>query len=124
MASTLRYVIGLVLAAHGIVHLLGTAAYLQLARFPELPYKTTVLGGRLDLGPTGISVFGALWAVAAVGFVAAAVGLVADWRQWRPLLVGTTLLSLGLTVLDWPVAAAGVVVNLGILAGLTIHARQ
>ncbi len=55
-----------VLLLHGLIHLMGTAAYLKLAEIQALPYKTTVLGGRWDLGATGTSVYGALWAVAAI----------------------------------------------------------
>jgi len=38
-----------------------------------------LLGGRWDLGEGGIRVFGALWAAAAIGFVAAAAALLAGW---------------------------------------------
>ncbi|MFA9418293.1 hypothetical protein [Natrinema sp. HArc-T2] len=62
--------------------------------------------------------FGILWAVAAIGFVAAAGALFIDWDHW-PLLVGTVaVFSLALTVLDYTVAYAGIVVNVGILAAV------
>lgn len=119
----LTYAVAGFLALHGLVHLLGTAVYLELAEVPEFAYATTVLGGRVNLGETGIRVFGVLWAVAAAGFVASAVALVAEWRQWRTLLVAVTLLSLVLTVLDYGNAYAGIVVNLGILAGIWLWPR-
>lgn len=39
--------------------------------------------------------------MAAIGFVAAAVALLAGWGWWQPVLVGVTLFSLVLTALDW-----------------------
>ncbi len=106
------------LILHGLIHLMGTAAYMKLAVIDQLPYKTTVLGGRWELGPRGTTVYGALWAVAAIGFIVAAVALLSGWTWWQPVLIGVTLFSLILTALDWGVAYAGVIINIVILAVL------
>lgn len=124
MASLFAYLAAVVLVLHGGAHLLGTAVYLQLAEVPDLAYKTTIFGGQWNLGATGIHVFGLLWTVAAIGFVASAVGLLAHWRRWQELLLAVTILSLVLTVLDWTVAYTGIVVNLAILTGLLIRSRR
>lgn len=118
MTTPFIYLAAVVLAAHGLVHLLGTAVYLELAEVTEFTYKTTLLGGRVDIGTTGIRVFGLLWTVAALGFVAAAGAVLAEWEQWRPALVAVTVFSLALTGLDYSVAYAGIGVNLGILIAL------
>lgn len=123
MAGPLVYVAALVLVGHGLVHLLGPVAYFELAEISELPYKTTLLGGAVDVGDAGIRVFGLLWAVAAVGFVVSAAAMVVEWNAWRSLLLVVTLFSLVLTVLDWSVAYAGVVVNLAILGVLVVGPR-
>ena len=112
-----------VLVLHGLIHLMGTAAYLKLAVIEQLPYKTTLLGGRWDLGASGIAVYGALWALAASGFIVAAGALLAGWQWWQPVLLGVTLLSLALTALDWGVAYTGVIVNSVILALLWLGPR-
>ena len=104
-----------ILFLHGLIHLMGTAAYLKLTEIDQLPYKTTILSGRLDLGSIGTTIFGILWAVAAIGFVLTAIALFGNWDWWRSLLIGFTLFSLVLTSLDWGVANAGVIVNLAIL---------
>jgi hypothetical protein len=113
----------IVLTLHGLIHLLGTASYLKLAEVQGLPYKTTVLGGRWDLGATGMTVYGALWAVAAIGFVLAALAFWFGWAGWQSALLGVTLFSLLLTALDWNVAFAGVIINLAILALLGLGPR-
>lgn len=112
-----------VLILHGLVHLMGTVVYTKLGVVKGFSYKTTLLGGRWDLGENGMGVFGALWAVVAVGFLVAAVALLASWSWWKPVLIGVTLFSLVLTSLDWGVAIAGVIVNLGILAVLGLGPR-
>ncbi len=116
--KALKIIVAVVLALHGLIHLMGTATYLKLADLQGLPYKTTVLAGRWDLGEVGIAIFGVLWAVAAIGFVVAAVAWLSDQKWWRPALLFVTLLSLVLTGLDWDTAKTGVVVNLVTLASL------
>jgi hypothetical protein len=123
MTPFLRVAATVGLLLHGLVHLLGTAVYLRLAKVPGFPYKTTLLGGQWDLGPTGIRVVGVLWGGAALGFVVAAVAFWQDWSAWRTILMGVTLVSLMLTMLDWTVAYAGVVVNVVILAMLVLAPR-
>ncbi len=111
------------LMLHGLIHLMGAAAYLRLAEIPQLPYKTTVLGGRVDLGAGGTAVYGALWGIAAIAFLVCGIGLLlgASWGQ--PLLVGVTLFSLVLTALDWKVAYAGAVIDAIILLALRLVPR-
>jgi hypothetical protein len=121
--NILTIVASIFLILHGLIHLMGTAAYLKLAEIKGLPYKTTLLGGRWDLGANGIAVYGALWAVAAIGFVVAAVALIAGWGWWQPVLIGVTLFSLVLTALDWGVAYAGVIINIIILILIWVGPR-
>jgi hypothetical protein len=119
----LTIIASIVLVLHSLIHLMGTASYMKLIVIQQLPYKTTVLGGRWDLGPRGTTVYGALWAVAAIGFIVAALALLGGWIWWQPVLLGVTLLSLVLTALDWGVAYAGVIVNIAILAILILGPR-
>ncbi len=113
----------IVLILHGLIHLMGTTVYMKLGNVSALPYKTALLGGRINVGEGGMAVFGALWALAALGFVASAIGLFAGWDWWRPILIGVTLLSLLLTLLDMDVAVAGVLVNLAILIAMWASPR-
>lgn len=94
---------------------MGTASYLKFATVEGLPYKTTVLDGRWDLGTRGIAAFGVLWAAVALGFVIAALAFWFGWVWWQSVLVGVTLVSLLLTALNWDVAYAGVGIDLAIL---------
>jgi hypothetical protein len=113
-----------VLVLHGLIHLIGAVVYLKLGDIQGFTYKTTLIGGRLDLGEGGIRIFGALWILPALGFVVAAVALAAGWEWWWPVLLTTTLLSLALTSLDWSVAFAGAIVNVAILALLWLAPRM
>lgn len=118
MPKTIIIIASIILVLHGLIHLMGTAVYMKLTRIQGLNYKTTLLGGRWDLGEGGIKVFGALWAVAAIGFVAAGAALLAGWGWWQPVLVGVVLFSLALTILDWSSAFMGAIINVMLLAVL------
>ncbi len=123
MTTFLHWGAGIILALHGLIHLLGFAAYLRLATVATLPYKTAVLDGRLELGAAGTSVFGLAWGVAALGFVLVSAAFLLGWGWWRPVLLAVTLLSLLLTVLDFGPAKAGIALNLIILALLVLAPR-
>src|SRR5688572_12660518 len=123
MARALSVVAALVLLGHGLIHLMGTAVYARHVQLAGLPYKTTLLGGRWDVGETGITVFGALWLLPAAGFVIAAIVLLITGALLTPLLVASSVISLALISLDWSSALAGGVVDLAIIAGLIVAAR-
>ncbi len=106
----------ILLVLHGLVHLMGFVAYWPLQEVPELAYKTVFLGGALELGETGTRLYSVLWVLAAAGFVAAGVAVLAGRTWGRALLLAVTLLSLALTVLDWSAAFRGVIINIVILA--------
>jgi hypothetical protein len=123
MLKIMIIVASIVLILHGLIHLMGTASYMKLTAVQGLPYKTTVLGGYWDLGASGMALYGALWAVAAIAFMVAAVAFWFGWVWWQPILLGATLFSLVLTALDWHVAFAGVIVNVAILVLLGLGPR-
>lgn len=132
MQKILSILFVVILALHGLIHLMGTITYLQLGAVDELVYKTTLLNGSWEVGQTGMAIFGIFWALAALGFVVSAAALLGH-RTWaQATLVIVTLLSLALTGLDWNVAYAGVMLNVAILAlcwfgpqiGITFLAKE
>jgi hypothetical protein len=119
----LTIIAAVVLILHGLIHLIGTAVYVRRVEIKGLSYKTTLLGGRWDLGDAGIRVFGLLWILPAVGFVAVALALFAGWMWWKPVLAGVALVSLALTTLDWSSAFMGAIVDIVILALVLLAPR-
>jgi len=113
-------IVAAVLILHGLIHLMGTVTYMRLGTVQGMAYKTTLLGGRWDLGENGIRIYGALWAVAAIGFILAAIAMLFGWSWWRPALAAVAAFSLALTALDWKAASVGAILSIAILAWLTI----
>ena len=87
MAKIALALVVFVLVVHGLIHLMGTAVYMRLAEVKGLTYKTTLLSGDWELGENGIRVFGALWILPTIGFVAAALALAIGWGWWQPVLL-------------------------------------
>ena len=116
----MRFALTALMALHGVAHLVGFAGAWQLAPAKELPYKTTVLAGRVQLGDAGIRVMGVLWLVAALAFVATAGGAALNATWWGRAALVVALASLALTIVEWPEARIGLFVNLAILGALVI----
>jgi hypothetical protein len=118
-----RFILAVVLGLHGVAHLVGFVSSWRLATLAELPYKTTILGGRVDAGDVGIRVIGVLWLAAAAGFIVAAVAVTtrADWAQ---LVAGFAIVgSLLLCAAGWPDSRIGLFVNVGLALLLVIGVR-
>jgi hypothetical protein len=110
-------VLGLV---HGLIHLMGFLAYWPLATIPDLPYKTSLLGGWVEIGPTGMRIYSVFWLSAALGFVCAVILLALNRPVWAPLMLVSALLSLILSGLDWEQGWRGGLINVFILLALFV----
>ena len=119
----MRFIIASVLAVHGIAHLVGFIAAWQLMTLPELPYRTTVLGGGIDVGTPGIRVVGILWLAAAVACVIAGIALWLGTPWAMTFAFGTVIASLAMCVVGWPDARIGLVLNLILIAALVLTPR-
>ncbi len=116
MPKAANVAFALLLIVHGLVHLMGTTVYVKLGSIEGLPYKTTLLDGRWELGERGMRLFGALWVLPGLGFVLGGATLLVGQAMWVPLVMVMSLVSLVMTVLDFRVAFAGVILNVVILA--------
>jgi len=121
MLVFLYYATAFIIFAHGLIHLIGVAVYWQLAVVDEIPYKTTLLGDRWDIGVSGTRIFGLLWLFGTIGFVVTAAGMAFRTTWWQPVLLGTTLFSLLITILDWDAAKLGAITNIIILIILFVQ---
>lgn len=113
-----RIGLGILMALHGVAHFVGFAVPWGLAKPPGGTYSTTILGGRVDLGASGMRAYGVLWLLLGIGFLFAAIGTIAARGDWFHLALWVTVASLLLAILSWPEARIGVAVNLVILAWL------
>jgi hypothetical protein len=105
-----------IIALHGVIHLIGFVSPWRIASLEGFAYRTTVLGGAQDVGAVGVRLIGLVWLGLTIGFLTAGYGV---WRR-KARAVGLTgvlaVVSLIVCVAGLPETAAGVAVDVSILA--------
>ena len=116
----MRIAIAIAMVLHGAAHLVGFAESWPTARTHRAPLKTTVLGGRLDLGAAGARLGGLLWLLTALAFGLVAAEAVINTDGWASMALVTAVASFVLSVVWWPESRVGVAVNAVLIAVLVV----
>jgi hypothetical protein len=124
MTKIISKAVAVFIILHGFAHLMATSVYWKLNESPDLPYTTMILSGRVDLGETGIWLFGLLWLVAGLATAVAGGGLLTGSAWARSVLLTATLFSLVTCVLVFEAAKIGIIINVLILAVIAILFRS
>jgi hypothetical protein len=103
---------------HGVAHVVGFAVPWKLVTSSEVPYRTTVAGGLVDIGPAGVRLVGLLWLVVAVALVSIAAGVLQHTTWWYRESIAVLMVSCVLCLLGWPDSRPGLVANALILVVL------
>ena len=96
----LRYLITLALFAHGIGHFLFLANSWGLWKGNQEGHSW-FFAGVLGPGQTVEGIFGLLWLIPLVGFVAVSWGYLTQGGWWPQLALGSAAISLAMIVLWW-----------------------
>lgn len=119
MASTgsapARWIVGILLILHGLIHVLGPLAIWELADIEALSGDPTI-----DLGSTAIQTFALAWLGALAILVVAGIAVMARRPWWRALAIVGVVISQIAIVAWWGDAAAGTVANLLIIAAVVL----
>jgi hypothetical protein len=114
----MRMILAALLIAHGVAHVVGFAVPWKLVTSAEVPYRTTVAGGLVDIGPAGVRLVGLLWLAVGVAFVSVAAGALQHASWWYREAIALVLVSFLLCFVGWPESRPGLVANALILAVL------
>jgi hypothetical protein len=112
---------GLFIVLHGLVHLWYVVLSQKLVAFqPEMGWtgRSWLLTNILGDSPTR-SLAGLLYILATIGMVVSGIGVMARGEWWRPVLIGSTVLSSVTLVLFWD-GSTDLIVQKGLL-GLVIN---
>jgi hypothetical protein len=108
----------IVVALHGVIHLIGFVVPWRLATIEGFTATTRALNGSLPVGDIGARLIGLAWLVLAIGFVVAGVAIWRD-RSWAlSVTAALAAASLVVCVLGLPEAAAGIAIDLAILGAI------
>jgi hypothetical protein len=105
MRAVVRWIVGVVVVCHGLVHLLGAAEGLGWADVPHLSEPISVAAG-------------AVWLAAAGLAVAAGVMLLAGTRWWWVIGAVAVVVSQGVIITSWSDARVGTLANVVLLAAV------
>jgi hypothetical protein len=86
------------LVVHGIAHLVGFVVPWRLLVSADMPYKTTILAGRLDVGANGIRLVGVLWLLVGAMTIGAGMAWLVNWPDPIVLTAAAILFSLALCI--------------------------
>jgi hypothetical protein len=114
--------LAVILLVHGFAHVPGVVPW-RLATPKDLPYKTTLFAGLVDVGDGGIRVVGILWLAVALALGVCAAGVLARMPWWTPATLIAASLSLILSIAGSPDSRVGVFVNLALLAFLLVNGQ-
>jgi hypothetical protein len=114
----MRWILAALFVAHGVAHLPGFLVDWKLWQTPEIPYRTTLFAGVLEVGTTGTRVLGGLWLVAALSCFGT--GLAMAVGQPRVVAWGAVTLSTLLCLLGLPETRMGLATNAVLAMGLLI----
>jgi hypothetical protein len=106
------------LAVHGLIHLIGFVTPWRITSLEGFAYRTTAFNGALEIGDGGARLVGLIWLALTFGFVAAAYGVRSDKRWALGMSAVLAVASLGVCILGLPEAAAGIVVDVGIVVAV------
>ena len=101
---------------HGFAHLVGFAGALGLST--EIPYKTTIMSGRVEVGAIGMRFMSVLWLLTALAFVLVGLAAWANVSWWMDAALGIAAASLMLCMAELPAARIGMAINTIILMGV------
>lgn len=114
----MRILFSLLLAVHAVAHLPGFLVSWRWMSEPDLPYRTTILGGKVDVGAVGIRVIGVFWLLAAVAVGTAAIHVFRNTDNAAMITWAALAFSSVLTIIGWPDSKKGVALNAVIIASL------
>jgi hypothetical protein len=120
----MRFVLLATLFAHAVAHLPGFLVNWQLRSFAELPYRTTILGGLVDVGAGGTRAVGLAWLALSLALSVVGIAVLMRPPWWLAFAYTTVAVSVALCVVGWPDTRFGLVANAFILALIYLSARS
>lgn len=119
----MRLALAVFMVLHGIAHIVGFLGAWHPERLEGFTYRTTILGGLLNVGDSGIRLFGLAWLGLAIAFVLVAAMALANHPAWIPSALGIATLSFAFCLIGWPDARIGVAVNAAIALAILLGQR-
>lgn len=113
-----RWVVGLLLVFHGLIHLLGPVEIWAIADLEELTGQPVI-----DLGQSVTNVLAGAWLIAFIALVGGGIGILIRRTWWRVWAVVGAVISQVVIFIWWDDAATGTIPNLIVIAAVAFSRR-
>ncbi|MBS0000220.1 MAG: hypothetical protein KFF73_14665 [Cyclobacteriaceae bacterium] len=107
--------VGIYMFVHGFAHIVGFLISWKLINDKDTPYKTTILGGKFDMGDNGIRILGILWLLTGIAFFILSYGVITLSYWWNVYTFFVIGFSLMLSILAIPDTVYGILANILLL---------
>ena len=109
------FILAAILLIHGFAHLVGFIVPWKIDNLKEMPYKTTLFNGKVDVGEIGTRIVGILLLIISIAFFTCGVGIFLHTNWWEWLTIITSIFSFFLCISGLLDARIGVFVNISII---------
>lgn len=116
----MNILIAFFLFIHGIAHLVGFVVPWQIVKIDEMPYSTTILNNKINIGDLGIRIYGVFWLLLSFAFFQSVYFIFSNNPVWYIFTIYVTLISIFFCILGLPDTKIGVFANFLILLVLFI----
>ena len=114
----MKNAISIFLFLHGIAHLVGFVVPWRIAKMDDMPYKTTLFSGKIDIGDIGdigIRFIGIIWLLLALAYFYSSWITYQQVDYWLPYTFIITIVSLIFCVLALPDSHIGIYINIALI---------
>ena len=108
----MKITIAIFLFLHGLAHLVGFIVPWRIAKMDDMPYKTTLIYGKVDVGDIGIRIMGIIWLLIAMVYFYSGWITYQQMDIWLIFTLITTVVSLFFCILAIPDTKIGIVINI------------
>lgn len=111
----MRIILSIFLFLHGMAHLIGFLVPWRIVKTDDMPYKTTLFFGKINIGDIGIRITGIIWLLIALAFFYAGWITLQRMDYWLSCVLIVSLISLIFCILAIPDSHIGIYINITLI---------
>ena len=112
----MRIALAVFLVLHGIAHIVGFVVPWRIAKMDDMPYKTTIINGKIDVGDVGIRILGIIWLLIALAYFYSGWITYQQFDFWLTYTLVVSVISLAFCIIAVPDSHIGIYINIALIA--------
>ena len=112
----MRIALAVFLVLHGIAHIVGFVVPWRIAKMDDMPYKTTIFYGKIDVSDVGIRILGIIWLLIALAYFYSGWITYQQFDFWLTYTLVVSVISLAFCIIAVPDSHIGIYINIALIA--------